>query len=54
MTPDVATAKYYFHSVAFQNEPDVVWRGGKLMRRDPADRDKFNVVGPYPLPGPRE
>lgn len=50
MTPDVATAKYYVHTVAFENEPDTVWRQGNLLRRDSHDRNKFNVVGRYALP----
>lgn len=54
MTPDVSTAKYYVHSVAFENEPDIVWQGGNLMRRDPNDPNKFNVVERYNLPAKRE
>jgi hypothetical protein len=54
MTPNVATAKYDIHSVAFENEPDIVWRGGNLMRRDPNDPNKFNVVERYTLPAKRE
>jgi hypothetical protein len=50
MTPNVATVKYGIYSVAFENEPDIVWRGGNLMRRDPNDPDKFNVVERYTLP----
>ncbi|MCA1601035.1 MAG: hypothetical protein LC776_05130 [Acidobacteria bacterium] len=54
MTPDVSTAKYYVASVAFENEPDIVWRGGNLMRRDPNDPNKFNVVERYTVPSRRE
>ena len=50
VTANVATARYYVHSAAFEHEPDVVWQQGKLMRRDPDDHNKFNVVGQYSFP----
>ena len=34
----------------FENEPDVVWEGGKLKRRDPEQFTKFNVIERYVLP----
>lgn len=49
MTTDVTTAKYYVYAVAFENEPDLIWKGGNLMRRDPDNHEKFNVVGRYSL-----
>jgi hypothetical protein len=43
-------ASYYIERVCFDNEPDVIWEGGKLKRRDPNQFTKFNVIERYVLP----
>jgi hypothetical protein len=44
------TAPYFIERVCFENEPDLIWEGGNLKRRDPQVRGKFNVVERYVLP----
>lgn len=44
------TAPYLIERVCFENEPDVIWEGGSLKRRDPNQFTKFNVIGQYVLP----
>ena len=44
------TALYFLERVCFENEPDVIWQGGNLKRRDPNQIGKFDLVGPYVLP----
>lgn len=50
VAPGVEVAHYFIDRIFFEGEPDVMWRGGKLLRRDPTDIDKFNVIGRYTLP----
>ena len=49
---DVAT--YYIMSVSFENEPDVIWQGGFLKKRDPHQFSQFNIVERYVLPNKPE
>jgi len=44
------TATYFIGRVSFENEPDVIWEGGNLKRRDPNQFTKFNVIERYVLP----
>jgi hypothetical protein len=43
-------AQYYVGRVRFENEPDVIWEGGNLKRRDPNSSSKFDVIEKYLLP----
>ena len=45
------TAPYYVSRVCFEGEPDIMWAGGMLMRRDPNQPAEFKVVGRYAPPG---
>jgi hypothetical protein len=44
------TAPYFIEKVCFANEPDVIWQGGFLKRRDPNQVAKFDIIGRYVLP----
>ena len=44
------TALFYIEQVCFENEPDLIWEGGNLKRRDPNQVGKFNVLERYVLP----
>jgi hypothetical protein len=44
------TAAYYIGRISFENEPDVIWEGGNLKRRDPNQLTEFNIIGRYTLP----
>jgi hypothetical protein len=44
------TAPYFVDRICFENEPDVIWEGGMLKRRDPYQFAKFNVLERYVLP----
>ena len=50
VAPDVEIAHYFIERIFFDGEPDVMWQGGKLLRRDAADPNKFNVIEQYSLP----
>jgi hypothetical protein len=47
---DFDTASYFLAKICFENEPDLMWTGGNIRRRDPNTPYKFNTVGPYVLP----
>lgn len=47
---DFDVAQYYVGRVRFENEPDVIWEGGNLKRRDPNSSSKFDVIEKYVLP----
>ena len=44
------TAAYYVGRISFEGEPDVIWEGGSLKRRDPDRPTEFNKIGQYALP----
>lgn len=44
------TAPYYIERVCFEGEPDVIWAGGMLKRRDPNQPTEFKVAERYALP----
>jgi hypothetical protein len=44
------TAVYSILRVCFENEPDVIWEGGFLKRRDPNQSSKFDIIERYVLP----
>ena len=46
----VETAAYFADKIFFEGDPDTMWRGGKLLRRDANDLYKFNVIERYSLP----
>ncbi|MFL6229247.1 MAG: hypothetical protein ACJ741_10750 [Pyrinomonadaceae bacterium] len=49
-SPSFDTAPYLIERISFENDPDVIWEGGNLKRRDPNQPTKFNVVERYILP----
>ena len=44
------TAPYYIERVSFEGEPDLIWSGGMLKRRDPNRPTEFIAVERYTLP----
>lgn len=44
------TVPYYLDRVSFEGEPDIIWEGGNLKRRDPQIPSNFDVIGRYVLP----
>jgi hypothetical protein len=44
------TVSYSLNRVSFEGEPDVIWSGGNLRRRDSSEFDGFNVIERYVLP----
>ena len=44
------TAAYFLDRVCFENEPDIIWEGGNLKRRDPNEIGKFDVIERYVPP----
>lgn len=43
-------APYYVDRVCFEGEPDILWAGGMLKRRDPTRPTEFIAVERYALP----
>jgi hypothetical protein len=41
---------YLIERVTFDDDPDVIWEGGYLKRRDPARIGRFDVIERYVLP----
>jgi hypothetical protein len=52
--PDFDTASYFLGAICFENEPDLMWGYGNLLRRDPNVPFKFNTVEPYVLPAQQQ
>jgi hypothetical protein len=48
------TAPYYIERVCFENQPDVIWQGGFLKRRNATDIGRFDVIERYVLPNNRK
>jgi hypothetical protein len=46
----VDVAGYFVMRVCFENEPDVIWEGGFLKRRDPQQFSTFKIIERYTLP----
>jgi hypothetical protein len=42
-------APYLIERVSFEDDRDVIWEGGYLMRRDPASFGNFKVIAPFVL-----
>lgn len=42
---------YHIARICFDGEPDLIWEGGNLKRRDENEFTKFNIVERYTLPG---
>lgn len=43
-------ASYFISRVCFENEPDIIWEGGFLKRRDPNNVNNFKILERYMLP----
>jgi hypothetical protein len=43
-------ATYYIGRISFEDEPDIIWEGGNLKRRDPNQTTPFHVIQRYVLP----
>lgn len=41
---------YYVDRVSFEDDPDVIWEGGYLKRRNPTVLGKFDIVERHKLP----
>lgn len=41
---------YYVDRISFEDDPNIIWEGGYLKRRNPAVVGKFDVVERYKLP----
>jgi len=44
------TAPYFIETVAFENQPDVIWQYGYLKRRHPSELGRFDAFEKYVLP----
>lgn len=44
---NLETASYYIERVSFENQPDMLWQGGFLKKRNSAEFDKFDLIGRY-------
>jgi hypothetical protein len=49
-SPNFDTAPYLIERICFEYEPDIIWEGGYLKRRDPSQIAKFNLIERYVLP----
>ena len=47
------TAPYFIETVAFENQPDVIWQYGYLKRRNPSELGRFDAYEQYVLPTKR-
>ena len=43
-------APYYVERISFADDPDVIWEGGYLKRRDASTIGKFDIIERYVLP----
>ncbi len=50
VSSDFDTAPFYIERVCFENQPDVIWRGGYLMRRHAVEYNRFDRMQKYFLP----
>lgn len=41
---------YYVGRVSFEDDPSIIWEGGYLKRKNPAQLGRFDIIGPYKLP----
>jgi hypothetical protein len=48
------TAPYYLDKVCFEGEPDLLWSGGMIKRRDPNNPTEFKAIARYVLPVARK
>ncbi len=44
------TAPYFVDMVCFEKQPDIIWQGGFLKRRNPAEVGRFDSFEKYVLP----
>lgn len=47
VSSDFDTAPFYIERVCFEKQPDVIWRGGYLMRRHAVEYDRFDLMQKY-------
>jgi hypothetical protein len=47
-------APYFIEKVCFEGEPDIIWTGGVLKRRDPERPTEFKTFERYALPAKQE
>ena len=41
---------YYVDRISFEDDPDIIWQGGYLKRKNPAGIGRFDIVERYKLP----
>ena len=50
VSSDFDTAPFYIERVCFENQPDVIWQAGWLMRRHGVEYNRFDRMQKYFLP----
>ena len=50
VSSDFETAPFYIERVCFENQPDVIWQAGWLMRRHGVEYNRFDRMQRYFLP----
>lgn len=50
VSSDFDTAPFYIERVCFENQPDVIWQAGWLMRRNAVESYRFDRMQKYFLP----
>ena len=50
ISSDFDTAHFYIERVCFENQPDVIWQAGWLMRRHGVEYNRFDRMQKYFLP----
>ena len=50
VSSDFETAPFYIERVCFENQPDVIWQAGWLMRRNAVENYRFDRMQKYFLP----
>ena len=44
---------YYVERVSFEDDPNIIWEGGYLKRKNPAFIGRFDIIERYKLPTKR-
>jgi hypothetical protein len=44
------TVSYYVERVSFEDDPNIIWEGGYLKRKNPASIGRFDIIERYKLP----
>jgi hypothetical protein len=50
VSSDFDTAPFYIERVCFENQPDIIWQGGWLKRRNAVEHYRFDRIQKYFLP----